>query len=215
MIAVMRWAPLACVLGAVGACGSTESYRGEDRDALMPAVVARVALRKPVAMTDPTRVTYMPTLEGSATRLDGDFAQDATQFDYRASSYHVAFAPEITWQHMRFSPLAGLAYSDVEVDAGAVHARKGEVGIPLGIGASWLAWNPVEPYGRYVRVVGPDAVIGRFELGIDLRVTAALGFQLAYARQTSEFTESFLLVIPGDSVHVETEGLHLGLSLRF
>lgn len=153
-------------------------------------------------------------LEAGVTHVEGDFAQPPTRPDYRATALHVAFAPEFTLRNVRVGPIAGLAYGDVEVESGANHAGQSGLGVALGLEASYRAWPFLAPYARYQENSGLEWSTGRFEVGVDLRASAAVGVQVAYARQTNRIDDVELFGV-ADGARIESEGLHLGLSLRF
>lgn len=216
-----RWtriAGLAVVASVASACSQGVQYRGTDRGAVMPAVRARVALRHVEPPANERRVTYEPSLEGGFTVVDGEFTQDGERIDYRAMCGHVAFAPAIAWRSARLQALAGLGYNDLRADASSGLVEADGLALALGLEGAWGGWSPLEPYVRYLGVNGVDTGVRRFEVGVDLRIQPTVGLQLAYARQTAEaedLDDVFFVTSAVDSLRVESEGLHVGLSLRF
>lgn len=202
------------VLTLPAACSFGDQFRGTDRSAFLPSMRAKWAWRNQPAPTRAERLAYVPMLEAGATNVAGDFAQPPTRPDYRATTLHVAFAPEFTLRNVRVGPIAGLAYGDVEVDSGSGHAGQSGLGLALGFEASYRAWSFLAPYARYQENSGLEWSTGRFEVGVDLRASAAVGVMVAYARQTNRIDDIELFGV-GDGARIESEGLHVGLSLRF
>jgi hypothetical protein len=200
---------LAAVLAG---CTFHDAFRGTDRGATMPGARARWLVGDGSAPSDPDRVSYESTIEASFTHVDGDFTRAGTRADYRFGNGHLAFAPEVSWRRLCLCPIAGLAYGDIEVENGTARASAEGLGATLGIQASWRGWRSLEPYVRYVEAGDPEWHIARFEAGVEVGLCEQLGVQFAYARQTSRIDEVFS---SNDGARIETEGLHLGLSLRF
>ena len=206
-------------VAAVGsACSTGVQYRGTDRGALMPAARARVALRRVEPPANERRVTYEPSLEGGFTVVDGEFTQDGERVDYQAMCGHVAFAPAITWRSARLQAMAGLGFNDLCADAGSGIVEADGPALALGREGAGGGWSPLEPDVRSLGVHGVDTGVRRVEIGVDLRIQPAVGLQVAYARQTAEaqdLDDVVFLTSVVESLRVESEGLHIGLSLRF
>ena len=210
---VPRTAWMAALVALTG-CSYGEQFRGTDRSALMSSARVQWSGRERGPLEDTQRVRYRSTFEAGMTYTEGDFDQEGLRPDYAVSLGHAVFAPEFTYGGARLSPRVGPAYGDVEVTATNSGASETGLGVMFGVEGSWQGWSWCEPYVRYTNSNGFDWRVGRFEVGVDLRVTDEVGFQVAYGRQTSEIDEvSWFLV--GDSARIETEGVHLGLSLRF
>ncbi|MFY9342044.1 MAG: hypothetical protein WAT39_06125 [Planctomycetota bacterium] len=213
----MKWTPACLLCVALVACSSGQQIRGTDRGAVLPAVRATFALREPRQV--PARgLAFEPAIEVGTEHVGGDFGQG----DYRADTFHLAFAPEFSWRDVCLQPLVGLAYAEVVADAPlpvplpapGLRADDQDLGGTLGLAASWRGWSLAWPCVRFASTGGRDIRVGRFEVGVDLRATDVLGISVAYARQTSE-VETVGRFIGAVGARIETEGLHLGLSLRF
>ncbi|MEO6596683.1 MAG: hypothetical protein ABIP94_18200 [Planctomycetota bacterium] len=197
-----------------GGCSYDDQFRGTDRSAVLPSVRARLARDDGTPPAKPNRVHYQPTLEGAVSYGEGDFAQQSIRPEYEVFAGHVAFAPEFSWRGVRLSPIVGLAYGDVTVTSAMARASQNGLGVAFGVEAAWQGWSWFEPYVRYVDANGFDWRVARLEVGVGLRMCEVFGVQIAYARQTSEVHElSFFGA--GDAARIETEGVHVGLSLRF
>ena len=201
------------LIAALAGCSSGDVFRGSDHGVVMPVIRARWSLRQPRETTTPNRVSFTPMLESAVTYVEGDLAQQP-RLEYHATTWYAGFAPEFYWHGLCAGPIVGLGYGEVEVETNVADAGEEGIGLMFGVDARWRDWSPFEPYVRYVESAGGDWRTGRFELGAELRATANVGLQLAWARQTSELDELGVFA-PGDSARIETEGLHLGLSLRF
>lgn len=205
--------PCICILGAaLAGCTFDDDIRGTDRSALLPSARVRWAMCQPSAPSDPERVSYQSMLAASLTHVDGDFDRAGTRADYRVTNGHVAFAPEVSWRHVHVGPFAGLAYGDIEVESGAARGSADGLGGVVGIQASWRGWQPFEPYVRYAEAGDPKWKVARFEAGVDVRVFDQVGVQFAYARQTSHIEQLFTATT---GARIESEGVHVGMSLRF
>lgn len=219
--AVSNAVPVALV--ALTGCNFGTQFRGTDRGALMPSARIQWSPWQSDSRKDGPPVQYRSTFEAGVTRVKGDFDQDgapadlADVVDYEAALGHAVFAPQLTWRGVRLSPRIGPAYGEVEVEVAETSARVSEagLGVMLGVEASWLGWSWCEPYVRYTQTYGIEWAVDRFEAGVDLRVTDEIGFQIAYARQNSDVDEFVLFAYARDSARIETEGIHIGLSLRF
>ena len=205
---------LSVALLALTGCTFGNHFRGTDRGALMPSARIQWSPRQSDSRKDGPPVQYRSTFEAGVTRVEGDFVQDGLRPDYMATLGHAVFAPELTWGGVRLSPRIGLALGEIEVAEMSARASESGVGAMVGVEASWQGWSWCEPYVRYTDTRSIDWRVGRFEVGVDLRASDEVGFQIAYARQTSEIVDATLFGI-GDSAHIETEGIHIGLSLRF
>ncbi|MFT4513511.1 MAG: hypothetical protein ACI89X_001120 [Planctomycetota bacterium] len=206
-------AVLVALLALTG-CNFGNQFRGTDRGALMPSARVQWSPRQRDSRKDGQRVQYRSTFEAGVTRVKGDFDQEGLRPDYEATLGHAVFAPELTWGGVRLSPRIGPAYGEIEVAEMSARASESGVGAMVGVEASWQGWSWCEPYVRYTDTRSIDWRVGRFEVGVDLRASDEVGFQIAYARQTSEIDDATLFGI-GDSARIETEGIHIGLSLRF
>jgi hypothetical protein len=164
----------------------------------------------------PDRVTWRPALAGAVTHVDGDFAQGPGAVDYRVLAALVGFQPDVAWRDVHFEPFAGLGFSEVEVDASVDEASSGGIGPAFGAALGYRGLGPLEPFVRYGRVFSGETTIGRFEAGLELRASRWLGLQVAYARQISEAEDVDLFGLPGgDAVRVNSDGVLVGVSLRF
>ncbi len=201
------------LLAALAGCAYGDAFRGTDHGVVMPVIRARWSLRPPRENTTPNLVSFSPMLESAVTHVEGDLAQQP-RLEYHATTWYAGFAPEFYWHGLCAGPIVGLGYGEVEVETDLANGGEEGIGLMFGADARWRDWTPFEPYVRYVESEGGDWRTGRFELGAQLRATANVALQLASARQTSRLDELGAFA-PGDSARIETEGLHLGLSLRF
>ncbi len=213
-----RTALLALAVALAHACVAGEDLRGTDRGAFLPAARVRVVWPRNAVPPPAENVAYRTVLEAGLTHVDGELGGSGAGGDYTVTMGHVAYAPELSWRGVAVRALAGVGYDDVEVELAGVDVDADGPGFVAGVEACWRGWRVVEPYARYVGLGGIDTEVRRLELGIELRLTDHAGVQLAYARQISEaddFDELFASTLLFDSARIETEGVHVGLAVRF
>ena len=130
---------------------------------------------------------------------------------------HAAFVPALAWNDAVLMPIGGVGWGRIEVDAAADGVTVDEPGLVLGGQLAWRGLAPLEPYVRYTSLAGIDVGVRRFEAGVDLRIAGPFGLQVAYSRQTAEAEEfdAVFLTTFVDAVRIESEGVHLAMSLRF
>jgi hypothetical protein len=202
---------------AAGGCIHGETFRGSDGSALMPKLRAEWAI--PRAAAEPARadaVHYQPVLAAQATLLDGDFAEAGERPDYRVWAVHVAFQPEVHWRGVQLAPFVGLGYQRVDLDTSTASRWFDTVSPVVGAQLTWRGLAPLLPFARY-EIAGPgDVTIARGEVGLELLLGSNSGLQVGYGRQRTS-VEEFLLLSPlvGDSVRIDSEGVHVGFVLRF
>lgn len=203
----------ACSCALLGsACSWGDQFRGSDHGAWLPAVRASWAFdggREPI---DAERVTYRPTLQAGFTQIDGDVTAAGDRADYRVDIAQLVFAPEIRWRDVQVAPFVGAAYGDAEVHDATARITGRGLGVAAGVDLSYRGWQPLAPYLRYTEAGGPEWRAGRYEVGAEVRVHEHVGLQFAYARQISRIDELFLA---GDGARIDSDGLHLGLVVRF
>jgi hypothetical protein len=192
-----------------------EQFRGKDRSAFLPAASAHWAIGEPPAR-DSSALAWQPGVAAGVTRVEGEFALGASRADYAITSVHASFAPELSWRRLLVTPRLGLGYNDFELDAPGASASSDGLGAAWGATAALGTGAPLAPFVRYEGVQGAEVGVRRFEAGLVLWIPTACGVEVAYARQTTELDDVNLLGAPGgDAGRVATEGVHLGLVLRF
>lgn len=196
-----------------GCIGTGEEIRGRDHVAVTPSVVARIPLGR---VPEPRRraVSYQAAIEVGTSYLEGDFTGSPGRVHYDATTVHAAFSPEVGWNGVYLCPLVGGSYSAIEVDAGSASA--GDVSGLAVIGGAEARWCAgwFEPYARYVKIFGGDQEIDRLDLGLGWRFVDSLAIRLGWAQQTTE-VEDFLSTGASNRAHIESDGVHVGLALRF
>jgi len=210
---VVRAAWLASLVALAG-CQSSEEFRGTDGSSLLTSARAQWVPRGRAPRDDGGRFAYRTAYEAGVSHVEGDFEEAGLQPDYSATVGHVLFAPEFTWKGLRFGPRVGPAFGEVKVSSSDSRVREGGIGFMTGLEAGWQVTSFCEPYARYTRVEGLDWSAGRLELGVELRVTDQVGFEVAYGRQASRI-DDVILTVEEEQARIETEGVHIGLSLRF
>lgn len=224
VVAMVLVTPVAACFGS----GAGTEYRDDDRSALAPAIRAQwLHGRSPDDVAAPPGVAttaasgdsfrFRSSLAASATRTAGTFVTADARPEYSAATAVVAWQPELTIAGVCLAPLVGLGHGAVEVDDGTARLRGSGVGFATGNRLSYRRFGSIEPYVRYESLVGLEYGVRRFEAGLEWHATALVGVQLAYLRQTSVADEfdGILGSDPIDSLRVETDGVHLGLTFRF
>lgn len=200
------------LLLVTASCGSNEPFRGNDYGALLAAARAHWRLRP--MRQDPARFASAPGIEAGGSWVQGDFEQGATRPDYEFLTGHIAFAPELAWRNVDVMPLVGASLASLEVTNGGTRIDENGAGALFGIEASYRALPWLQPYARATRGVRPEWVVDRVEVGLDLRLNEAVGVQVGWARQTTRLDDGPFFGAFEDA-DIRTDGVHVGLSLRF
>jgi hypothetical protein len=198
-------------LSALAACNTGDPIRGSDNDAFVAGGRARFARREREAPVDPARehrVRYRPTLEIGADYVAGDFPQTAADGEYRVSTAYGAFAPELAWRQLCFTPMVGVGYGDAVIRTPTLRSEAEDLGVYFGVEVSMRALEWMQPYARLATISSVELGLSQFEVGVDLRPMREVGVQVAYARRTTEID------LANDS-RIDSDGLYVGLSLRF
>lgn len=198
------------------ACTNTDTIRGEDHDVLLPSGLVRVGLRRDEPPTEPRRFRFTPQLEAGAAVLDGTFRGTPAGGDHSSTVIHAGFAPEFSWRSVRFGPVVGLAYGELDADTGTLRASEHGIGAFLGGEAAWQICDFAWPYARLTRAEGGNWDSQRLEFGLDLRATTNLGLRVSYARQRDAVDlDGIGSLYDDEAAFLRSSGLLLGLSLRF
>lgn len=219
VVTVLRWKakPANVVLASacaamLGACSAVtdEQIRGSEREAFLPS--GRVRYEGGRSTPESLKGWELETcFEAGYHRVEGDFAQNAGEAEYSSSMSYAAFAPNMEYEGVQIDAFAGLSYGEIDVTAPGNDSRQEAVGTYVGLGTRYRCIGMLEPYARWSHGGGAEWSISRVELGFELRPMEEIGVECAYAMQTHR-------IEPGGSdggARIETEGLHLGLVLRF
>jgi len=198
------------------ACTTTDAIRGEDHDVLVPSGLVRVDLRRHDAPAEPKRFQWAPKIEAGAAYLDGTFRGTPAGGDHTSTVVHAGFAPEFTLRGVRFGPVLGLAYGELDADTGSLRASERGIAAFVGGEALWQLCDFAGPYARISRAEGGNWDSQRIEFGLDLRPCDDFGLRVAYARQRDAVDFDGLGSLYDDeAAFLRSSGLLLGLSLRF
>lgn len=201
--------PALCLLALVAsaACGATEEIRGKDRSELLPAVHARMMFR-------PTEVTgglrFASGLEVGATTNRGDFSRSDGPVSYASDVGTVHAVLGTVSSQIELLGLVGGAYADHEIDSEQSSVRVSSLGVSGGFEVGVRPWQLLGPYARYTVARGSEWQVDRLEVGIDVRIEEWLGLRVGYSNQVMQ--DEYLSL---QEFRVETDGVHLGMMLRF
>lgn len=197
----------------VGACGLGPDIRGKDRDALLGD--ARVFVNLARRPADPERAQPIRGIEVDVAGVRGDFTNSQTgRADFDLLLSHVAFRFGARGKHVEFFGLAGVAGAHFDGRTSRGVATDDEhLGVTGGFHFGWRATEWLVPYARVSAAqFVEDAHAVRAEAGVELRPCDALGIHAGYGYWEYEQRNS---VWPEPDVDVTTQGLLVGLELRF
>lgn len=202
----------AACLALLGACSAIpdEQIRGTDREGFLPSGRVRHEgeRSKPQGLQG---WEVASNFEGGYQRVAGEFRQSGGEADYRAAIGYAAWAPNMEYEGVQIDGFAGLAYGDIDVTAPGNDSRQDDVGPYLGFGARYRRLGIVEPYLRWSQGGSAEWSISRFEAGFELRPMQQVGIECAYALQMSRIESENA----DGGARIETDGLHVGVVLRF
>lgn len=207
----------ALLLLLLAACAAPDiEYEGTDRQALLPSFRVRGPLQERVVPPEPPGEwfgTVYSEWEVGAQALEGELPHSGGRTDYSTRLYYAAWSPRLDIRH---APVVvegslGLAYCDLDFESASFTAREGDFGPYVGMAIRLCALDVLQPYARMAAGGGLDGGIGRSEVGFEVHPSETMGIELAYAVQSSTIAARAGVGV----ATIDSDGLHLGLVLRF
>lgn len=208
---VGRQLAVGCTL-FLGACLAVtdEQIRGTDRQEFLPSGRVRLEgeTKKPEFLEGGE---FVSSFEGGYQQNDGEFDVSVGEAKCRSSIGYAAWAPSFEYNSVRLEGFLGLSFGEIEVVSPGNDSRQNDVGAYTGFGLRYRQLGIVEPYARLSRGESFEWSISRFEIGFEFRPMSKVGVECAYALQTNRIEPENT----DGGARIETDGLHIGLVLRF